>query len=227
MSDRAAPAQGAIDRRTHIRRRGHLTRAQRRALDDAADKYRLRDFNALTPPIMVEVGFGAGHALAEFAAGHSDWQCVGIELYQPGIGALTLQCEARGLANVWLVEDNARVVLPSWPAASVRFLAIYFPDPWPKVRHHKRRLVQPDFVRELTRVLEAGGRLALATDWEHYARQMLAVCDAEPTLVNEAGAGRFSRRAAAARPATRFEQRGLKLGHAIRDLLYRKRGSAP
>ncbi len=172
---------------------------------------------------MVEVGFGGGQALAEFAATHPSWQCVGIELYQPGIGALTLQCEAHGLDNVWFVEDNVRLVLPSWPAASVAFVTIYFPDPWPKARHHKRRLVQPSFVREVVRVLEPGGRLALATDWEHYGEQMLAVCDAEPALVNEAGAGCFSPPAAGSRPATRFEKRGVALGHDIRDLLYRKR----
>ena len=224
MSTPAPPTPAdRIDRRSYIRRRGQLTKAQRRALAELAPRHRLQGFNALTPPIMVEVGFGAGAALAEFAAAHPSWQCVGIELYQPGIGALLLKCEAQGLRNVWLVEENVHLVLPSWPAATVRHLAIYFPDPWPKARHHKRRLVQPRFVAEVARVLEPAGTLALATDWEHYARQMLAVCDAEPELVNVAGTGCFAERAMAARPITRFEERGLKLGHGIHDLLYRKR----
>ena len=170
---------------------------------------------------MVEVGFGTGHALALFADGHPDWDCVGIEVYRPGIGSLILQCDALGLDNVRVVEGDAATILAEWPASSVRLVAVYFPDPWPKRRHGKRRLVQPPFVANVARVLEPGGRLLLATDWEPYAVSMLKTVDADPTLVNEAGPGRFSERAVE-RPETHFELRGRASGREVWDLAYAK-----
>ena len=170
---------------------------------------------------MVEIGFGMGQALVEFAATHPDWTCVGVEVYQPGIGSLILRCEERGIGNVLIVEDDVRSVLPTWPEDSVRLVAVYFPDPWPKARHHKRRLIQPSFVCQLARVLEPGGRILLATDWESYASEMLEVMDAEPALVNEAGRGSFAPRSAL-RPVTRFESRGQALGHGVWDLAFVK-----
>ena len=115
---------------------------------------------------MVEVGFGMGHALAHFASEHRDWDCVGIEVYRPGIGSLILHCETLGLDNVRIVEGDAATALARWPSGSVRLLAVYFPDPWPKRRHGKRRLIQPPFLNEVARLLEPGGRLLMATDWE-------------------------------------------------------------
>ncbi len=209
------------DTRVYVRRRGRLTSGQARAFAEHAHAYRLADPGDCRPPVLLEVGFGMGHALAEFAAGHPDWTCVGVDVYQPGIGSLILQCEREGLGNVRIVEDDVRSVLPAWPEASVRRVAVYFPDPWPKARHHKRRLVQPSFAAAVGRVLEPGGRVFLATDWAPYAERMLEVMDAEPTLVNAAGPGAFAPRPPE-RPVTRFESRGQALGHAVRDLIYTK-----
>lgn len=209
-------------RRVYVRRKGRLTRAQARALAERTEHYRFSAFEA-GRPAMAEIGFGAGHALISFAAAHPDWTCIGLEVYKPGIGSLMLRCDEQGIRNVRVVEEDARMVIEGWPAQCLRYLAIWFPDPWPKARHEKRRLIQPGFVRQASRVLEAGGRLALATDWQPYAAQMLQVADAEPTLTNEAGAGRFSPRPEA-RPPTRFEVRGEALGHAVRDLSYVKAG---
>ena len=170
---------------------------------------------------MVEVGFGTGNALARFAEEHADWDCIGIEVYRPGIGSLILRCDALGLDNVRVVEGDAATILAEWPSSSVRLVAIYFPDPWPKRRHVKRRLVQPAFVGDVARVLAPGGRLLMATDWEPYARSMLKTADGEPTLGNEAGVGRFSERGLE-RPETHFEVRGRESGRAVWNLAYAK-----
>lgn len=209
------------DARVYVRRRGRLTSGQARAFAEHADRYRLADPARCSPPVLLEVGFGMGQALAAFAEAHPDWTCVGVDVYQPGIGSLILQCERAGIGNVRIVEDDVRRVLPGWPDASIRLVAVYFPDPWPKARHHKRRLVQPSFAAEAARVLEPGGRVLLATDWAPYAEQMLEVMDAEPGLVNASGPGSFATRPSE-RPMTRFESRGHALGHTVRDLAYRK-----
>ena len=209
------------DARVYVRRRGRLTTGQARALAEHGARYRTVDLSDCPAPRMVEIGFGAGQALVEFAATHPDWTCVGIEVYQPGIGSLSRRCEERGIGNVRVVEEDVRSVLPTWPADSVRLVAAYFPDPWPKARHHKRRLIQPSLVGQIARVLEPGGRILLATDWESYADEMLKVMDAEPALVNEAGRGRFAPRSPI-RPVTRFESRGQALGHAVWDLAFVK-----
>ena len=168
---------------------------------------------------MVEVGFGMGHALARFADEHRDWACIGIEVYRPGIGSLILQSETLGLDNVRIIEGDAAVALARWPSASVRLVAVYFPDPWPKRRHGKRRLIQPPFIGEVARLLEPGGRLLMATDWAPYAHAMLQTADAERALANEAGSGRFSERPAE-RPETHFEARGRESGRAVWNLAY-------
>ncbi len=170
---------------------------------------------------MVEVGFGSGHALARFADAHRDWSCIGIELYRPGIGSLILRCETLGLDNVRIVEGDAVTSLAQWPSESVRQFAIYFPDPWPKRRHAARRLVQPTFVADIARLLEPGGRLLMATDWEPYAKSMLKTVDAEPALANEAGRGEFSEQPAE-RPETHFESRGRASGRMVWNLAYAK-----
>ena len=207
--------------RVHAGRRGRPTKAQARALTDHGARYRMTEFEASGQPVMVEVGFGMGHALAHFAGEHRDWACIGIEVYRPGIGSLILQCETLGLDNVRIVEGDAVAALARWPSASVRLVAVYFPDPWPKRRHGKRRLIQPPFLGEVARLLEPGGRLLMATDWEPYARSMLTTADAEPALDNEAGPGNFSKRPAE-RPETHFEARGRACGRAVWNLAYAK-----
>lgn len=218
------------DKRVYVRLKGRLTKAQARAIKNRADHYRIPSssfddlalsLDACDRPIMLEIGFGMGQALVEFAAAHEMWTCIGVDLYQPGIGSLIRQCDSLMLNNVRLLEHDVRDVLPAFPAKSVRLATIYFPDPWPKARHHKRRLIQAPLVSQIARALEHGGRLLLATDFEPYAEAMLDVIDAEPILENEAGRGAFFQ-GPPVRPVTRFESRGRSRGRVIWDLAYRK-----
>ena len=211
--------------RVYVRRRGRSTAAQERALVELAPRY------VVTPPthgrgwdeafgragpLLVEIGFGMGDALAAFASAHADWNCVGIEVYRPGIGALMLACEREELANVRIVEAEAMTVLRRHRAASMNRIHAFFPDPWPKKRHHKRRLVNAEFAQEAARCLVPGGILALATDWREYAEQMLLTFRASPTL----DGGETER--PPERPQTPFETKGAAAGHHITDLAYRR-----
>ena len=174
-------------------------------------------------PLVVEIGFGMGAATAQIAAAHPEVDYLGIEVHPPGIGALLARVEALDLRNVRIVAEDAVEVLEKMIAASsLAAIHIFFPDPWPKLRHHKRRLVQPAFVALATSRLAPGGTLHCATDWHDYAEQMLEVLSAEPSLVNAANG--FADRPTS-RPLTKFEARGLERGHGIRDLLFRRRDS--
>ncbi|MEO9068858.1 MAG: tRNA (guanosine(46)-N7)-methyltransferase TrmB [Caldimonas sp.] len=169
-------------------------------------------------PLVVEIGFGMGLATAAIAEAHPEVDYLGIEVHPPGVGALLKLVGERGLSNVRIVQDDAVSVLEHMvPAGSLAGIHIFFPDPWHKNRHHKRRLIQPAFASLLATCLEPGGTLHCATDWEHYAVQMLAVLGAEPELVNtcEGYAPR-----PASRPLTKFEQRGLQRGHGVWDLVF-------
>ena len=148
--------------------------------------------------------------------------CLGIEVHRPGVGHLLLGVHAAGLTNVRVVCHDAVEILERIAPASVDTLHIFFPDPWPKKRHHKRRLIQPALAAQLARVLRIGGTLRLATDWEHYAVQMREVLDASSAFENRAGAAGYCARPDV-RPKTRFERRGERLGHAVWDLEYRRR----
>lgn len=173
-------------------------------------------------PLIVEIGFGMGDATAQVAAAAPDHDFVGIEVHEAGVGALLRRiCDAQ-LGNLRIVRHDAVDVLREMiPPASLAGVHIWFPDPWHKKRHHKRRLIQPAFVALLQTRLQAGGYLHCATDWLDYAQQMLQVLAAEPGLVN-AAAGYAPR--PAWRPLTKFENRGLMLGHGVRDLLFRRPG---
>ena len=155
------------------------------------------------------------------AAARPDTDFVGIEVHAPGVGALLRRVEARGLSNLRVIQHDAVEVVASMiPAASLAGVHVFFPDPWPKKRHHKRRLLKPAFVHELARRLALGGKLHVATDWEDYAQEVLATLAAEPLLENtQAG---FAPRPAH-RPQTKFEARGLGLGHGVRDVVFRRR----
>ena len=171
-------------------------------------------------PLGIEIGFGMGHALLDWAGQHPDWNFVGIEVYRPGIGALLQGVERLALTNVRVVAEDARSAIDRcFQAASINEVRIFFPDPWPKTRHHKRRLIRSDFVSMVADRMCIGAKLLLATDWHDYAESMLVVLDREPMLTNVAGAGCFSEQAAI-RSATRFEDKGRKLGHAVWDLAY-------
>jgi tRNA (guanine-N7-)-methyltransferase len=174
-----------------------------------------------TAPKILEIGFGMGETTAHMAAEHPENDYLGIEVHTPGVGNLLQLIEAAGLTNVRIIQHDAVQVLENMIAPlSLDGAHVFFPDPWPKKRHHKRRLLQPPLVALLASRLKPGAYLHTATDWEEYAEQMLAVLAAEPLLDNT-GAGYAPR--PDYRPLTKFEQRGLKLGHAVRDLVFRRR----
>lgn len=175
-------------------------------------------------PITLEIGFGDGESLAAMAAAAPERHFIGLEVHRPGVGHLLLALEQRGLSNVRVLRADATALLASGlPAASLDAVQLFFPDPWPKKRHHKRRIVQPAFIAAVARALRADGRFHLATDWTPYAEWMLRLLDAVPDLFeNLAGPGQFSTRPAQ-RPLTKFERRGQRLGHQVHDLIYRRR----
>ena len=169
-------------------------------------------------PSLLEIGFGMGQATAEIARQHPKNNYLGVEVHTPGVGALLKRIGELGLENLRVVQHDAVEVLRDMqPEASLDGIHIFFPDPWHKKRHHKRRLIQPDFVAQLVSRLKPGGYLHLATDWENYAEQMLAVLSANPHLRNTASD--YAPRPAY-RPLTKFEQRGLRLGHGVWDLVF-------
>jgi tRNA (guanine-N7-)-methyltransferase len=215
--------------RSFVLRQGRFTDAQQRAFDAFWPRYGLdytgspRDFDAAfgrQAPRVLEIGFGNGEAL-RYATRHDPARdYLGIEVHAPGVGRLLNALAADGASNVKLYHHDAVEVLQNEIAdGGLREVRIYFPDPWHKARHHKRRLVQPEFAQLLERKLAPGGLLHLATDWEGYAEHMWDVLDATPGLSNRAGRrGHVPR--PDWRPQTHFESRGLKLGHGVHDLLY-------
>ena len=217
--------------RSYVLRAGRATAGQQRALAQLWPKYGVEfssmplDLQALfgrTAPRMIEIGFGAGEALLEFAAAHRETDCIGIEVHRPGVGHLLLGAEAASLQNLRVIcHDAVEVLQQQLAPASIALVHIFFPDPWPKKRHHKRRLIQPSFVELLAKVIAPGGTLRLATDWEPYALHMREVIDASPTFTNVAADTGFIARPAE-RTLTRFERRGQRLGHGVWDLEYRR-----
>jgi len=169
----------------------------------------------------LEIGFGNGESLVALAQAHPDEDFLGIEVHRPGVGHLMLRAESLGLGNILVAcRDAVEVLSRQLPDASLDAVLLYFPDPWPKKRHHKRRIVQPAFVELVARKLKPGGRFRLATDWQNYAEQMLAVVGDCAMLENEFDAGYAPR--PDSRPLTRFETRGQRLGHEVWDLCFRK-----
>ena len=232
--DASAATPDAAARRAHIRsfvmRRGHLSDAQRDAHAALLPRYGVPDdigpidFVALfgrRAPVVLEIGFGMGHTTAEIAAARPDTDFLGVEVYTPGVGSLLRTVHDRGLANVRVIQRDAVEVLRDRIApGALAGVHIYFPDPWPKTRHHKRRLIQPAFVAALLDRITPGGYLHCATDWAPYAEQMLEVLRAETRLANTADG--FAPRPDW-RPETKFERRGLRLGHGVWDLMFVRR----
>jgi tRNA (guanine-N7-)-methyltransferase len=175
-------------------------------------------------PLILEIGFGMGGATAQIAQARPADNFLCCEVHEPGVGALLKRCGEEGIENIRILQHDAVEVLDHMlPEASLDGVHIYFPDPWHKTRHHKRRLIQPPFVNRLARHLKTGGYLHLATDWEPYAQQMLEVLSAEPLLRNTAQAadGGYVPRPDY-RPLTKFESRGLRLGHGVWDLVFQR-----
>jgi tRNA (guanine-N7-)-methyltransferase len=217
--------------RSFVLRAGRITRAQRRALDELLPRFGLpfsaspldldRVFGRKAPRVL-EIGFGDGGTLIEFAMRSPETDFLGVEVHPPGIGRCLLGIEARALSNLRVIAHDAVEVLQAQLApSSLDEVLLYFPDPWPKSRHHKRRIVQPAFAALVASRLKPGGVFRLATDWEPYADWMLEVLNAEPALVNADESGRFIDRPA--RALTRFENRGRRLGHRVFDLEFRRR----
>ena len=218
--------------RSFVRRAGRLGPGQQRALIELGPRFVLPfdgadptlDFAALfgrVAPVVLEIGFGMGDATARIAAALPQTDFIGVEVHEPGVGALLERIDEQRLSNLRIVQRDAVEVLQAMIApGSLAGVHVFFPDPWPKKRHHKRRLIQPAIVALLAGRIGRGGYLHLATDWQPYAEQMLDVLSAEPLLANTADEG-FAPRPDH-RPSTKFEQRGLALGHAVRDLLFER-----
>lgn len=217
--------------RSFVRRGGRITAAQARALkelwaglgiDFAPQPLDLDRVFGRRARRLLEIGFGNGEALLAIARERSDWDCLGVEVYEPGVGRLLLQAHAAGVRNLRvLCHDVVEVLEQQLPDSSIDEVLVFFPDPWPKKRHHKRRLIQPTFATLLARKLAPGGVLRLATDWQPYAEHMLEVLNACELLVNDAPERAYAPRPLI-RPPTRFERRGQRLGHGVWDLEYRK-----
>jgi tRNA (guanine-N7-)-methyltransferase len=218
--------------RSFVRRPGRATAAQRRALAELLPR-----FSALGPapldvrglfgrdaPRVLDIGFGDGEALVTSALNNPAVDYLGIEVHEPGVGHVLLLLEKSGATNVRvIVRDAAEAVPELLPDASFAAVDLFFPDPWPKKRHHKRRLVQPPFVAELARVLVPGGLLHVATDWADYARHTREVLAADARFT-AATAEDLRNEPLAVRPPTKFERRGVRLGHEVADLYYRTVG---
>jgi tRNA (guanine-N7-)-methyltransferase len=217
--------------KSFVARAGRMTTAQERAWRELWPRYGIEDPGGVLDlgtlfgrdaPRTLEIGFGNGESLLALAAARPAEDFLGVEVHRPGVGHLMLRAEATGLGNVRIAcRDAVEVLEQRLGDATLDAVLLYFPDPWPKKRHHKRRIVQPPFVELVARKLKPGGRFRLATDWQNYAEQMLAVVGACGRLENEFGAGYAPR--PGDRPLTRFENRGHRLGHQVWDLSFTKR----
>ncbi len=229
MNDQSRPHRPV---RSFVLRTGRMTPGQRCAFEHLWPRfgvdYRPEPLDLATlfgnaHPVYLEIGFGNGNALTEMARRHPACNHLGIEVHTPGVGHLLRRLEEQGSENVRVLRHDAVEVLGDMiPDGTLAGTCLFFPDPWHKKRHHKRRIVQPAFARLLARKLVPGGFFHAATDWEDYALHMLEVLDACPALHNTASDGRFVPRPED-RPLTRFEQRGLRLGHGVWDLVYERR----
>jgi tRNA (guanine-N7-)-methyltransferase len=217
--------------KSYVRREGRITVAQRRALAESWARFGLEtDRSSFEPealfgrraPLVLEIGFGDGESLATMCATDRESDFIGIEVHRPGIGHLLLRATALELTNLRIIRADAVEVLERYlPDGCLDRAQIFFPDPWPKTRHHKRRLIQPPLAALLARKLEPAGQLHIATDCESYARFILDTLLATPGLENTAPDNGFARRPHH-RPATKFERRGNKLGHRVWEMLFAK-----
>ena len=213
-------------------RAGRMTPGQQRGWDEGFPQYGLSaeqgaldwdDQFGASGRRIVEIGFGMGDSLIQMAQADPDAQFIGIEVHRPGVGRLLSRVLAEKIQNVRVyAEDAVDVFAQSLALESLDAIHIFFPDPWHKKRHHKRRLIQPGWVREITQRLKAGGYLHLATDWEPYAEHMFDVLEDVPSLKNASGAPRSAVPRPDYRPLTKFEARGERLGHRVQDLVYLK-----
>ncbi len=215
--------------RTYVRREGRITDGQKKALTELLPRYAYPASLAAPgevfgreAPLIIEIGFGNGENLAAQAQRHPERDYLGLEVHRPGVGALLQAAEAADLNNLRVSSRDALHFLSEQlPAQCADVVQIFFPDPWPKKRHHKRRIVRAEAMSKVARCLREGGELLVATDWDNYAEQMMAVLSAHPAFANRHGAGAFAPRAD--RVLTRFEKRAQRLGHTIHDLAFVKK----
>lgn len=228
MMEKTSSLAGHI--RSFVLRQGRVSSAQQRYYDEGMPRWSIPygpDALDLTAtfgrdaPKILEIGFGMGETTAAIAAANPGKDYLGIEVHTPGVGALLKQIAEGELTNLRLMQHDAvEVVNHMIPLGSLAGIHVFFPDPWPKKRHHKRRLIQPAFVHLLSQRLAPGGYFHCATDWEEYAQQMLEVLSGESLLENTAAG--FAPRPEY-RPLTKFEQRGLRLGHGVWDVVFQRR----
>ncbi len=219
--------------RSFVRREGRITPGQEKALSHYFSQYGLSIENKILnaektfsrqAPLIVEIGFGMGQSLLTMASQHPEQDYIGIEVHRPGVGSLLAGLHEQQLSNVQVFCADAVEVLNQCIADnSLAAVYIFFPDPWPKKRHHKRRIIQPEFINLVHSKLQVGGIVHLATDWENYAEHMLMVMsENNKAWENLAGEGHYHPRPDY-RPLTKFEQRGQRLGHGVWDLMFKKR----
>ncbi|MEX0449010.1 tRNA (guanosine(46)-N7)-methyltransferase TrmB [Spiribacter sp. 221] len=217
--------------RSFVRREGRLTTGQQRALDELYSLYGIDWTAAAGPldldvlfnrqaPVVLDIGYGDGEALAEIASAHPERNYLGVEVYRAGTGRLLRRIEADGITNLKvLLADASELLRQGIPSASLAGLQLFFPDPWPKKRHHKRRMVQAPWLTMVADRLQPGGFLHMATDWAEYAEWMLALSETEPRLDNPHGGYAPD---PGDRPGTRFERRGVRKGHDVFDLILQR-----
>lgn len=216
--------------KSFIRRIGRMTTAQRQALDTLWDKYCLdyaetcafSEVFGRSAPVILEIGFGNGESLAKTAEENPDKDYIGIEVHRPGVGNLLAQLERKGITNVRVFYHDAIEVLEKCiPEHSLSAVHLFFPDPWHKRKHHKRRIVRPSFVKLIASKLAGGGYFHAATDWQHYAQHMLKILSVADYFSNQSPDQNYCPRPDY-RPLTKFEQRGLRLGHGVWDLIFKR-----
>jgi tRNA (guanine-N7-)-methyltransferase len=219
--------------RSFVKRKGHFSDSRKQALDtqwpiygieyDALKTLNFSEVYKRAGPVVLEIGFGMGITTADIAQANLDVDYLGVEVYSAGVASLLKLIAEKKLNNVRAMQhDVFEVVRDMLPDNSLTGIHIYFPDPWPKARHHKRRLVQPDFVQMLRPKLEKGGYIHCATDWQAYAEHMLEVLAAAPGFINDSIEPSGYSPRPSNRPLTKFEDRGLKLGHGVWDLIFRR-----
>ncbi|MCU7905198.1 MAG: tRNA (guanosine(46)-N7)-methyltransferase TrmB [Candidatus Thiodiazotropha sp. (ex Epidulcina cf. delphinae)] len=218
--------------RSYVLRQGRMTEGQQRAFDELWPRYglsldgerlKLTELFGNHNPVTLEIGFGNGEALSLMAAQHPEQNFLGIEVHSPGVGHLMIKLAEQQRDNVRILQADAMELLRHHlDAAGLSRILLYFPDPWHKRKHHKRRIVQTEFAEQAYRALSPGGALHMATDWRDYAKQMMAVFSAHPGFINQAGNGKYSPRPET-RPLTKFERRGERLGHGVWDLLFERK----
>ena len=216
--------------KSYVVRGGRLTQSQQKALDNLWPRFGLDKKHGIINTeevfknknlVVFEIGFGMGESLAQMAEDRPDQNFIGVDVHPPGIGTLLRKIEEKKLDNVRVFQEDAKLVLDECISnESLDSVQIFFPDPWHKKRHHKRRLIQTEFIQNLLPKIKQGGVIHLATDWENYAEQMMEVLSDINELENKSGAGNFATEEL--RPVTKFQRRGERLGHGVWDLVFKK-----